>query len=192
VQAVAVHHSYPRRDVNAALELELGDLYAREPKLVLIEMLVQTPATGSIELASLVVRGTVLKENGAIEVQEVTMPITTSIEDGPVTNPEVRRELLLLEVAKLRTEVLADQRRGDYSAASAKLKHMAARLREGGLNDEQVSEEASDLEMMSAQLAERVWSVADTKYMSQRVYDSSRAMRSKMDIISRSKRRKEP
>ena len=87
VQAVAVHHSYPRHNVDGALQLELGDLYAREPKLVLIEMLVNTPASGSIEIASLILRGAVLRDDGSIELQEVTLPIATSIEDGPIVNP---------------------------------------------------------------------------------------------------------
>lgn len=192
VQAVAVHHSYPRHDVEGALQLELGDLYAREPKLVLIELLVNTPAAGSIDIASLVLRGAVLREDGSIELQEVALPISTSIEDGPITNPEVRRELLLLEVAKLRTEVVADQQRGDYAEASRKLKEMSARLREAGMDDQAIGEEAADLEGMASHLDQRTWSLAETKYMAQRSYDASRAMKMKQDIISRAKRRPQP
>jgi Ca-activated chloride channel homolog len=189
VQAVAVHHSYPRQDVDGALQLELGDLYAREPKLVLIELLVPTPASGSIEIARLVLRAAVLRDDGSIELQEVSLPIATSIEDGPIVNPEVRRELLLLEVARLRTDVNADQHRGNYEGAATKLKEMSAKLRAAGIDDPIVLEEAADLEVMASHLEERTWSAAETKYMAQRSYDAGRAMKMKQEIIRRGQRR---
>jgi Ca-activated chloride channel family protein len=189
-QTVAVHHSYARQQLGDALQLELGDLYAREPKLVLIEFLVLAPTETPTEICTLTLKGTVLRADGAIEVQEIVIPVTTSLADGPVANPEVRRELLLLEAAKVRTEVLEDQRRGDYGAASDKLRTIADKLREAGIDDEQVREEAADLQLMAdTAQATPILASADVKYMQQRAYDSGLGMRDKLAHISRSRRK---
>ena len=189
-QAVAVHHSYPRSDTADGLRLELGDLYAREPKLVLIEFLVTSLAPDTIEVAQLILDATVLGEDGSIKQQEISLSITTSLADGPVTNPEVRREMLLLEAARVRSEVLEDQRNGNYDVAGEKMRLMSQKLRAAGIEDTQVAEEAADLEVMAEQMTPQTWGVAESKYMYQRSYDSTRALRSKMQHIARTKRKK--
>lgn len=189
-QAVAVHHSYPRQEIDGGLRLELGDLYAREPKLVLIEFLVLTPLIGDVQIAKLVLEATVLNENGSVEMQEVSMPITTSFDHGPVTNPEVRREQLLLEAAQVRAEVLGDQQRGDYDAARTKMQRMAEKLRSAGIEDEQFVEESADLLLMADQMAPATFGAAEAKYMYIRSRESNQARRTKNDAISRVKRQK--
>lgn len=190
-RAVAIHHSYPRHETADGLQLELGDLYAREPKLVLIEFLVATSSMAEIDVAKLVLEGAVLNGDGSIEMQEVQLSITTSLADGPSTNPEVRREMLLLEVARLRTEVLEDQAQGHFDVAARKMREMSEKLRASGIQDEQVTEEAEDLLLMADQMTPQNWTVAESKYMFQRAYDSSWAMRKKSEHISRTRRRKD-
>jgi Ca-activated chloride channel family protein len=187
---VAVHHSYPRYETADGLRLELGDLYAREPKLVLIEMLVTAGPSAAVDVARLTLQAAVLAEDGSIKQQEIVVNVTTSPADGPVSNAEVRRELLLLEAARVREEALADQRNGNYHAAFDKMQRMSEKLRAAGLNDAQVEEEAADLQLMSAQMSPDSWGVAETKYMHQRAYDSSKATRAKMQHIARTKRQK--
>ncbi len=188
-QAVAVHHSYPRYETSDGLRLELGDLYAREPKLVLIEFLV-TSLVAQVDVAQLTLEAAVLGEDGSVKQQEIVLSITTSLADGPVTNPEVRREMLLLEAARVRSEVLQDQQSGNYDIAAQKMRAMSQKLREAGIEDVQVVEEAADLEHMAAQSKAETWTVRETKYMYQRSYDSSRAMRAKAEHIARTKRPK--
>jgi Ca-activated chloride channel family protein len=186
-QAVAVHHSYPRHETADGLRLELDDLYAREPKLVLMEFLVTSPEP-AVDLAQLVLEATVLGEDGSVKQQEIVLNIATSLADGPVTNAEVRREMLLLEAARVRSEVLEDQRNGNYDVAADKMRIMSRKLREAGLADSQVQEEAADLELMAAQSKAETWGVAESKYMYQRSYDSSRAVREKLAHIARTRR----
>ena len=186
-QTVAVHHSYPRQETTGGLRLELGDLYAREPKLVLMEFLV-TSLEPAVDVAQLVLEAAVLGEDGSVKQQEIVLSITTSLADGPVTNAEVRREMLLLEAARVRSEVLEDQRTGNYDVAADKMRSMSQKLREAGLADSQIKEEAADLELMAAQSKAETWTVAETKYMYQRSYDSRRAMREKMAHIARTRR----
>ena len=189
-QAVAVHHSYPRFETPDGLRLELADLYAREPKLLLMEFLVTSLAPDTINVARIVIEAAVVGEDGSVKQQEIVVDVTTSIADGPVSNAEVRRELLLLEAAKVRAEVIADQQRGDYDVASQKMRKMSEKLRSAGIDDAQFQEEAADLDHMALQMSPTTWSDAETKYMHQRAYDSSRAMRTKAEIISRTKRKK--
>jgi Ca-activated chloride channel family protein len=184
---VAVHHSYPRIETADGLRLELGDLYAREPKLVLIEMLVTSLASDAVDVAHLTLQAAVLPEDGTIEQQEIVIDVTTSTAAGPVSNAEVRREMLLLEAARVRQEALADQQREDYNAAFEKMQRMSDKLRAAGLNDMQVQEEAEDLQLLSAQMKPETWGAAETKYMFQRAYDSERAMRAKVQNIARTK-----
>ena len=110
--------------------------------------------------------------------------------EGPVSNPEVRRELLLLEAAQVRTQAVHEQKQGYYDRAAEKMSAMATKLRSSGIQDAQVSEEADDLELLSQQMREQQWTVREDKYMYQRAYDSTRAMRSKMEHIARTKRPK--
>ena len=164
-------------------------MYAREPKLVLIEFLV-TSLAPQVDVAELVLEGAVLGEDGSVKMQEIVLKVATSLADGPVTNAEVRRELLLLEAAKVRSEVLEDQRNGNYDVAAEKMRLMSQKLRAAGLDDSTVNEEAADLELMADQSTPATWGVAESKYMYQRAYDSTRAMRSKMEHIARTRRKK--
>ena len=189
-QSVAVHHAYPRHDTADGLLLEIGDLYAREPKLVLMEILVDAQAHEQVQLARLVIEAAILRSDGAIEQQEITLDLATSIEDGPVVNTEVRRELLLLEAACVRTEVIELGQRGDFDGAAEKMRAMSRKLLEAGIDDAQFSEEAADLAIMADHMVAHDWTAAEDKYMMQRSYDSSRAMRMKSEAISRARRRR--
>ena len=189
--AVAVHHSYPRRETADGLQLELGDLYAREPKLVLLEFVIDATSSEEIHVAKLVLEAAVLLENGAVEQQEIMLTVTTSLVNGPVSNPEVRRELLLLEAARLRTEVLEDQANGRSDVAREKLRAMSNKLREAGIDDAQVQEEAADFMIMADHIEMNSFGVAEQKYMHQRAFDSTRAMRVKSEAISRAKRKRD-
>jgi Ca-activated chloride channel family protein len=188
--AVAVHHSYPRSETPDGLKLELGDLYAREPKLVLFEFLVGPGAADPVTIAELTVEAAVIGTDGSVKMQQIAVAISTSLADGPLSNPEVRREQLLLEAARVRTEVLSQQKRGDFDGAAAAMVRMADKLREAGIDDAQVREEAEDLQLMSQQMQAKQWTAMEDKYMYQRAYDSTRAMRSKMEHIARTKRPK--
>ncbi len=188
-RAVAVHHSYPRYETDGGLRLELSDLYAREPKLLLMEFLVTALAPDAINVARLILQAAVIGADGSVKQQEIMVDVTTSLAHGPVSNAEVRRELLLLEAAQVRKEVLEDEQRGNYDVAFQKMQRMTATLRAAGLTDAQLQEEAADLEHMSAQLQAGTWGVAEAKYMNQRAYDSTRALRSKAQHIARTRRK---
>ncbi|MGH7482949.1 MAG: vWA domain-containing protein, partial [Longimicrobiales bacterium] len=97
VELAAVHHAYPRRAIDGGLRLELGDLYAREPKALLAQFLVPTGSlTGDVAIADVVVHAHVLGEDGSVERREVRLPITIDAAGEARVSAEVRRELLRL------------------------------------------------------------------------------------------------
>src|SRR5690606_1530052 len=72
VTLAAVHHEYPRSaGEDGALRLELGDLYAREPKSLLCEFVAgEVNAAESVAIATLVVSADVVVAHG-IEHQRI-------------------------------------------------------------------------------------------------------------------------
>lgn len=75
VRLAAVHHRYPREEVDGGLRLELGDLYAREPKAVLAEFLMEpagdegrTDASGGADAAGETASG----GDGAVDERDPT------------------------------------------------------------------------------------------------------------------------
>ena len=96
VQLVAVHHSYPSTPLPDGMRLELGDLYAREPRSLLVEFLVPDPGQAlETEIAQVTVTAHVLSSDGGVERQEVRFPVSHPLSRDGHTEPEVRRELLL-------------------------------------------------------------------------------------------------
>lgn len=183
---VAVHHDYPSSNDGSVLRVELGDLYAREPKPLLAEFLVAGDVTLPAAVAELVVSGDVLLEDGRVERQTITLPVTLSNEAAHI-EPEVSRELLLLETARARREALARRERGDFDGAADVLNVARTKLREAGLDDGELMEEQEDLRLMEQSLVSATFMEADAKYMHQRAYNSSTGRRKKDELIRRMK-----
>ncbi len=190
VELVAVHHSYPREDDNGVLRLRLGDLYASEPKLLLIELGAVASSDGETPLASLVIKADVLTENGGIEQRSISLPIAFSAGEGPVVHPEVVRTLVFLKAAAARREALEDQRLGRHPQAARTLRHAARLVREIA-DDAEGIEEFDDLMRMARHLEDRTFSPSEAKYMSARSYGGSRGKMSRKEILSRRNREAE-
>jgi Ca-activated chloride channel family protein len=188
VQFVAVHHASPSQVEGEALAVELGDLYAREPKLMLAEFLIPPAEEGAtVEVARFVVSGYVLTAGGGIELRTVTLPITLSPTGEGRVEPEVRREWLVLEAARARREALERRAQGDDEGASTVLREAGTYLTLQGLPDAELAEEASDLLTLSEQIAMYGTSAADAKYLHQRAYDKMRGRKSSTARISRTR-----
>jgi Ca-activated chloride channel family protein len=188
-----VHHDYPSAATGRALRLELGDLYAREPKPLLVEFMVAGDVAASdIAVATLTVTADVLNADGGMERQTVTLPVTVSTAEGARVEPELRRELLLLEAAKARRAALELRDHGDFEGAAHTLESARARLESSGFDDADLAEEASELGMAAASFALADVSAADQKYMYQRAYNSQTGRRAKDALIRRKKRGLEP
>jgi len=187
VELAAVHHTYPREGDGDVLRLRLGDLYASEPKQLLLELGAHATGTEPTALASVVIRADVLMADGSMEQREITLPLASSVAGGPVVNAEVQRTLVLLQAATTRREALEDERRGLHEDAARKLRTAARHVREK-VRDDEGREEANDLERMAKHLEERTFSVMEAKYMRSRSYSETRGKPSMKERISRAKR----
>ena len=196
VESCRVLHSYPSTQANGVLSLQVGDLYAREPRPVLAEFLLKPVegvsaeasaerAIGEIPVGTIVVMGDVLTPDGGVSEREVALPIRLSPVEGGLVEPEVRRELTLLEAAKVREQALDARTAEDFREVRANLSGMSHRLRQDYAHDDVLAEEAADLERMVDALREDSVNVADAKYMKYRARYANRGRASARESISR-------
>jgi Ca-activated chloride channel homolog len=191
VALAVVHHSYPRQVTGTTLRLDIGDLYAREPRLLLAEfVVVGAPGADSVDVATLTVRGDVISD-GAVHAATYTLPVTITRAGAAVIDPEIERELLITAAAAAREEALRQRRDGNTEGAVLTLRASAARVRDSAHDDEQLLEEALDL-ASAADLFEApegsFSKVAEEKYHFQRAFESGRGRSRRSSLISRKPR----
>lgn len=189
---VAVRHAYPRQQIDGGVRFEIGDLYAREPRRLLAEFVVRPDLFGAVEsrIAELVVRADVVTADGGMEHRELRLPIVVSADGELRVDPEVRREALLLEAAEARRQARQDERRGDYDAGASKLREIARRIRAAApADDEELGEEAQDLDAMADTFERGTVMEEDRKYMAMRMYMSEsshkRDLKAKLSRVRR-------
>ena len=173
---IQVAHQYPSHGEGDVLTVDVGDLYAREPRRLMLDFLLGPGAADaeSVDVGRVTVEGHVLTAGGGVEHQTVTLPITVSPEAGGKVEPEVRKEVLLLDAAKARSEALDARDRGDHAGGAQVLRKAIERL-EAAPEDAEVAEELEDLRMTEASFRHDQVAESDVKYMKQRIYDSQRS-----------------
>ena len=179
VEHATVLHQYPRQQTDdGSLRLELGDLYALEPKSLLCEFLLTSDVDAAeVDVATLTIEGYVLLPNGGVEKKTVKLPIQVKRSGAAVVNPEVRRELLLLEAAKAREEALEDRARGAFEDGARKLRQVAEKMAPHADSDDEVRDEVEDLRDLAEKFDEQQVSMRDAKWMYQRAYGSAQSKR---------------
>lgn len=194
VESCRVLHTYPSTQQGGVLTLNLGDLYAREPRPVLVEFLIKpadaaaaTPddAASEIPVGTVVVLGDVLTAGGGVAEREVALPIRLSPVEGGLVEPEVRRELTLLEAAKVREQALEARTAEEFRQARVGLSAMSSRLREDYGDDVVLREEATDLDGMVHSLRDDTVSAVDAKYLKYRSRNVHRGRAAAMESLSR-------
>lgn len=179
-ELVAVHHRYPSVADDDGVRLEIGDVYAREPRALLCEFFVPGLAERpEVLVAEIVVRAVVLTAGGGVERQEVRVPVSSPLTAAGRREPTVRREMLLVEAARAREAAVEASARGDYAAGREALASVSAMLCAAPLDerDAGVGEEAADLAAMASLFEEGQVSAADVKYLGQRAYEAQRKKR---------------
>jgi Ca-activated chloride channel homolog len=193
-QLVAVHHEYPTSAEGTKLRLDLGDIYAREPKPLLVELMVGDDVAPDVLAVTFTLSGDVLTADGGVEHRVITLPVTVAASEGARIEPEVQRELLLLAAARARRTALEQQAMGDHDGAAVTLREAGVALREAQpfAGDGEFAEEAGDLELMADRYQGSIASPADAKYMYQRSYSRTTGRGRKAELIRRMKREQEP
>jgi len=203
VTLTAVRHQYPTTTLGTgAARLEIGDIYAREPKSVLVEFFV--PAlldangdAGDVRVAEIAVTAHVLREEGGVERQEITFPVVSRLTAAGHAEPEVRREVLLLDAAKAREDALRLRDEGDLGSAAVMLRAMSSALAAApaAYGDEfaaELREQALDLDDMAGRFVAEEVSDEDAKYLAQRAYNAHRGKRAYEAKLSRVASRRPP
>lgn len=179
VRFVRLHHDYPCETTAAGLRVELGDLYAREPRALLVELFVPEEAvragdaTMVTHLADVVVHAHVLTDAGGVERQTVRFPVASPLAPRGHEEPEVRRETLLLTAARAREEALRARDRGDLDAGGRALREAVSALA-AAPSDGALLEEIRDLEEMARLFSAHEVAAHDAKYLAQRAYNAHR------------------
>ena len=184
---VRVVHQYPNHSEADVLTIDVGDLYAREPRRVLMEFLLRPEASEAeeAEVAEVTLAAHVLTRGGGVELHTITLPITLSPEKGGRVDATVRKEIMLLEVAQAREAALEAQQRGDFRAGSALLSQAIVHLEAVAPGDAALTEELQDLRAMESTFRADEVSEGDVKYMKQRIYESHRSRDSAKERIRR-------
>lgn len=170
---VRVRNVYPSRAVENGVIVDVGDLYAREPKSVLMEfVLPATPGPEPVQVASVVISADVITEGGGVEHQRITLSVSGPFSGEPHAEPEIERETLLLDAAEAqeRAREMADD--GDFESASTIIRESVACLRESG--DASLATQAGDMEQLVARMSSDLFDRADAKYMRQQSYNIRR------------------
>ena len=119
----------------------------------------------------------VVTPGGGVERREIHCPVRVVPGAGPRVEPEVRREMLLIETARVREQALERERVGDYRGAKEALHGIAYDvLSSPYASDARLRDEAEDLQAMADLVSPAApMSAEDKKYLFQRAYESARS-----------------
>jgi Ca-activated chloride channel homolog len=190
VELVNVHNNYPSHGGPNGITVTLRDLYAREPKSLLIEFFVPgLEELGARQIAQSRATADVLTAGGGVERQEIKMPIAASLAGEGTPEPEIERTRLLLDAAKAREEARERGRRGDFDGAADALHSVQLECMAAPDLGPVVAEQAADLSEMAEKYRERKVSSADEKYLFQRAYNVRRGKAMYEEKISRQRKK---
>jgi Ca-activated chloride channel family protein len=181
VEFVGIINDYPSHPVPGGVRVELGDLYAREPRRVLIEFIVpgapgvSVGSAGNTPIASLIVGGAVLLPDGAVEQRMVTFSVASNLDAAGHVEPVIEREALLARAAQAREEAAKRRERGEINESSMLLREAAAELGNSAFAGEpEIRDQARDLEAMAERMRDEAMDGRDIKYLKQRAYNQRR------------------
>jgi Ca-activated chloride channel family protein len=184
VAMFATHSSWPVTATANTFTFDLGDLYASEPKPVLLELFVpadrlEALASGGASIATLVVQADVLLDGGGVEHRAMTLGVAASLETQSSLVPAVEHAVLLARAARAREEAARRQREGDADGAQEVMQMMSVSLQSSALvNDPdfggELQAQAQDLQGLAERYERRTFSEVEAKYQMQRSYNARR------------------
>jgi Ca-activated chloride channel homolog len=195
VAMFATHSSWPATSVGNTFTFDLGDLYASEPKPVLVELFVPADrldalATSGAPIATLVVQADVLLDGGGVEHRSMTLGVAASLETQSSLVPAVEHAVLLARAAKAREEAARRQREGDADGAQAVMQVMSVSLQSSALVDDpdfggELQAQAQDLQGLAERYERRAFSEVEAKYQMQRSYNTRRGKKQNDQLLRR-------
>lgn len=185
VTLVVMHSSWPTTaPATGTIQFDLGDLYAAEPKPLLLELFVPLARLESLKsdatpIATLSVSADVITASGGVEHRVSHLPIASSMDGQQHMEPEIEMAVLLAHAAKAREEAARLQREGEAEAAERIMRAASLELRASpeyqsptaGLA---LQRDAEEFDALADQYARGAFSEMEAKYQMQRSYNTRR------------------
>lgn len=197
IELLTVHSDWPSvPTTGVSMQLDVGDLYANEPKPVLLELFVpaaivaeHATAVEVSPIATIRIVADVLADGG-VEHREVVLPVGASLAEHGCMVPAVEHAVLLARTAKARDDATQRQRAGDDAGAQQLMEDAARALSDSplsrdGLHADELQAQVSDLTRLAQQYASGHISEADHKYQRQRSYNAKRGKKRHDDQLDR-------
>lgn len=200
VELLTVHSNWPAHtSSDGTIVFDLGDLYASEPKPLLLELTHDAAsqlAGETAEIARLTIRADVIGSDGSIEHRVVHLPIAASMEHQGSLHPEIEQAVLLAVGARAREQAATMQRAGDADRAAETMQRASEMLRDrlAALPEAmhaELHEQVADLSALAERYATLECSEQDAKYQMQRSYNTRRGKRRYDATLARGERRPE-
>ncbi len=194
VSTVLDHSSWPCSSPSPlTMRFDLGDLYASEPKPLLLEFVLPAPlenATADRLVATITVSADVLTDSGGVEHRTVQLPVVESADGAFSMDPVIEQAVLLAKVAKAREEAARQQRLGDALAAEQAMRLSSELLTNSPLMEdahfaESLQDQARDLTSLAERYAANLLDEEDAKYQMQRSYNGRRGKQKYDDVLTR-------
>lgn len=199
VTVFMTHSDWPvTMPTSNAFRFDLGDLYAAEPKPLLVELFVpahrlEELAAALIPLATFSVSADVVTASGRVEHRSMHLPVASSMEGQQSLLPEIEHAVLLANTARAREDAARLQREGNAAAAEVVMRNARNNMLESPVASDikyssRVNYEADDLAQLADQYQQGTFSEMDAKYQMQRSYNARRGK----EQYNESLRRKRP
>ena len=182
---IEVLQEWPTTGVSNGLRVELGDLYAREPKRVLARWFVPdafvAPDTvlGDVETVAAVVSAT------GIDRRVTVTPITASFDAQEHVEPTIHSEVLAAEAAAARRKAVELGDAGDVQGAAFLLETAASSYAGLAATDPEAASQMHEFKAMAYKYRQREVGEADRKYLKQRAYNAQRGKRGYDELLRR-------
>jgi Ca-activated chloride channel family protein len=178
-----------------AFRFDLGDLYAAEPKPVLVELFVpahrlEELAAAALPLATFTVSADVVTAGGTVEHRTMHIPMASTMEGQQSLVPEIEHAVLLASTARAREEAAQLQRRGNAAAAEMVMRKAREQMLGSSVASDikysaTVNVEADDLQQLAEQYQQGTFSELDAKYQMQRSYNTRRGKQQYNEALRR-------
>lgn len=189
VTVVVMHSDWPTTTpATGTFQFDLGDLYAAEPKPLLLELFVPVARlellkSDAAPIATMSVSADVITASGGVEHRTVHLPIASSVEGQQRMEPEIEVAVLLARAAKAREEAARRQRDGDAFGAQQIMKHAIEEMSSSiAYGSETIGiplqRDADDMSALAEKYASHEFSELDAKYQMQRSYNTRRGKQS--------------
>jgi len=185
VTVVVTHSDWPTANTAAGtFQFDLGDLYAAEPKPLLLELFVPVARLDLLKsdatpIATMSVSADVITASGGVEHRVSHLPVASSLEGQQRMEPDIEMAVLLANAARAREEAARLQRAGEAEAAERVMRAASLELRESEAFDSPTAglalrRDADEFDALAEQYARGAFSELDAKYQMQRSYNTRR------------------